>query len=152
MRMFKEVCQPYFQSKIFHLDYSRQTGIYRMLENFVPKAPLMRNNLRPTTAEDEDADVPAPKKKGAQDAEQGEGTRFSGSWPKGVCVTSVAWDNGGGMAHAPFLASATASGLCRIDWLLGQFYSPRYNAETIAVVRAGEKDFDGEEDEDELDD
>lgn len=50
-------------------------------------------------------------------------TRFSnsGAWPANVSVTCVRWNSGGGLTRAPLLASATASGLCRVDYLLGHF-------------------------------
>lgn len=40
-----------------------------------------------------------------------------GAWPASVSVTKVAWNEGGGLAGAGLLASGTASGLCRVDWL-----------------------------------
>jgi len=45
----------------------------------------------------------------------------TGAWPAEVSATRVSWNNGGGLARAPLLASATVSGLCRIDWLEGMF-------------------------------
>lgn len=44
----------------------------------------------------------------------------SGVWPVQVGVHRVAWHSGGGLHSAPLLASGTASGLCRIDWMKGR--------------------------------
>jgi transcription factor C subunit 6 len=45
----------------------------------------------------------------------------TGVWPWQVGVQRVAWNNGNGLASAGLLASATASGLCRIDVLWGRW-------------------------------
>ncbi len=44
----------------------------------------------------------------------------SGVWPVEVGVHRVAWHSGGGLHSAPLLASGTASGLCRIEWMRGR--------------------------------
>jgi len=51
------------------------------------------------------------------------------------------------MARAPLLASATASGLCRVDWLLGRFAQNRFPYTNIEVLRGeveGDIDAEGE--------
>jgi transcription factor C subunit 6 len=45
----------------------------------------------------------------------------TGVWPWQVGVHRVAWNSGNGLASAGLLASATASGLCRIDVLWGRW-------------------------------
>lgn len=47
--------------------------------------------------------------------------KASGAWSPEVGVTRVAWNQGNGLANACWLASATASGLCRVDWLVGKW-------------------------------
>lgn len=72
----------------------------------------------------------------------------TGAWPPEVSVTRVTWQSGSGLARGPLLASATASGLCRIDWLLGRFDKnriPYYNIQTLRgeVKGAVEEDVEG---------
>ena len=48
------------------------------------------------------------------------------------------WNAGNGLANAPWLASATASGLCRVDWLAGRWlrdYVPYEGVEGIRCER-----------------
>ena len=45
----------------------------------------------------------------------------TGAWPPEVGIHRVVWNDGNGLARSPMLASATASGLCRVDWLLGRW-------------------------------
>ena len=52
-----------------------------------------------------------------------------------VAVQRVVWNEGGGVEGAPFLASATASGLCRIDWLLGRMLEDRVPYRGVEVAR-----------------
>ncbi|KZV92898.1 hypothetical protein EXIGLDRAFT_749456 [Exidia glandulosa HHB12029] len=148
------ISAPFFYHKIYQLDYSRKTGVFRMLENFVPKAPLLR--VTTVSPEDDAESVSATtKKKAGTETVHKDDYRVSGSWPKEVCVTRVAWDSGGGISSAPFLASGTASGLCRIDWLMGRFYNERLNVDKITSWRNHEAAagdwFDGDEEDDELD-
>ena len=82
-----------------------------------------------------------------------DGSEGSGGWLPNVSVTRVVWNEGGGISQSAFLASATASGLCRVDWLLGRFVQDfvpyqgieniRKEAETDALVF---KEDDEEED------
>ena len=62
-----------------------------------------------------------PKQNAARKTANVEPVIGTGAWPPEVSVTCVRWNHGSGLARAPLLASATASGLCRIDWLLGRF-------------------------------
>ena len=45
----------------------------------------------------------------------------TGAWPPEVGIHRVVWNDGNGLAGTPLLASASASGLCRIDWLVGKW-------------------------------
>ena len=63
----------------------------------------------------------------------------------------VVWNGGNGLANASWLASATASGLCRVDWLTGKWLNDRVIYEDIERIR-GEREGAGpaeEEDDDE---
>ncbi|KAI8982792.1 hypothetical protein BD414DRAFT_515960 [Trametes punicea] len=91
---------PFLEHKIYQLDYSRALGEYRMLDNFLPKETLNRAN-----ATRQSKSVPV-------------GT---GAWPPEVGIHRVVWNDGNGLARTPLLASATGSGLCRVDWLMGRW-------------------------------
>ena len=47
----------------------------------------------------------------------------------------VAWNEGSGLAGASWLASATASGLCRVDWLEGRWLRGREPYGGVEVIR-----------------
>ncbi|KAI0080527.1 hypothetical protein K474DRAFT_202496 [Panus rudis PR-1116 ss-1] len=96
---------PFLLHKIFQLDYSRKTKEYRMLEHFLPK---------------EITDKPSAKR--AKKSPPPSGTS---SWPSEVGVHRVVWNSVGGLSGCPLLVSATASGLCRVDWLLGRWMRDR---------------------------
>ncbi|KAI9065456.1 hypothetical protein FKP32DRAFT_1624196 [Trametes sanguinea] len=118
---------PFLEHKIYQLDYSRSTGEYRMLENFLPQETQNRAN-----AIRQKKSIPG-------------GT---GAWPPEVGVHRVVWNDGNGLARTPLLASATASGLCRVDWLLGRWVrdQPPYNGiEGIRGETAGTYAEDDEE-------
>ncbi|KAG6809966.1 hypothetical protein H0H92_013879 [Tricholoma furcatifolium] len=108
---------PFFIHKIYQLDYSRNTGVYRMLERFLPQ---------------ETQDRPAPKAKAAkskstENSANKEQERIkaasagTGAWPREVGVHRVVWNSCNGLASSGLLASATASGLCRIDEVWGRW-------------------------------
>jgi len=55
------------------------------------------------------------------------------------------------MARSHLLASATASGLCRVDWLTGRFAQNRFPYGSIELLRGeveGDIDAEGEEEDD----
>jgi transcription factor C subunit 6 len=100
--------QPFFIHKIYQLDYSRKSGEYRMLERFLPYVrPSMHAGSKPVKQSEKKKDPGTPT-----------GT---GAWPSEVGVHRVAWNAGNGLNAAPLLASGTASGLCRVDWLMGRW-------------------------------
>ncbi|KAF9819803.1 hypothetical protein IEO21_01894 [Rhodonia placenta] len=104
---------PFLVHKIYQLDYSRKDREWRMLEKFLPQEILDR-----TAATKANVDIPTG----------------IGVWPREVAVQRVVWNDGNGLAGAPFLASATGSGLCRVDWLLGRWHRdrvPYYGVEGI---------------------
>jgi len=115
---------PFLMHKIYQLDYSRKLKEFRMVENFLPKETFDK----PTAARKK-------AQKAAETGRPGEKSGATGAWPKEVSVTRVTWDSGGGMSSAPLLASATASGLCRIDWLLGRFFNNRVPLGSVEALR-----------------
>ncbi|OSD08431.1 hypothetical protein PYCCODRAFT_1455543 [Trametes coccinea BRFM310] len=120
---------PFLEHKIYQLDYSRSTGEYRMLENFLPQEIQNRAN-----AVRQNKSIPG-------------GT---GAWPPEVGIHRVAWNDGNGLARTPLLASATASGLCRVDWLLGRWVRDQQPYNGIEGMR-GETAGTFAEDDDESD-
>lgn len=72
----------------------------------------------------------------------------TGAWPPEVAVTRVVWHEGAGLEGASWLASASASGLCRIDWLKGRWIRDRVPYGGVEVIR-GEKDAEEVDDDDE---
>jgi len=95
---------PFLVHKIYQLDYSRKDKEWRMLEKFLPSEMFDR-----PTASRSNKVIPV-------------GT---GAWPREVAIHRVVWNEGNGIAAAPFLASCTGSGLCRVDWLLGKWLKDR---------------------------
>ncbi|KAL5529271.1 hypothetical protein ACEPAG_5256 [Sanghuangporus baumii] len=115
---------PFLYHKIFQMDYNRTTGEYRMLDQFLPHEIPDRSGAS------------AAKKGKKQAAEPFRtGIQGTGAWSPEVSVTRVSWNNGAGLARAPLLASATASGICRIDWLLGHFQDERVPYGSIESIR-----------------
>ncbi|KAH8117283.1 WD40-repeat-containing domain protein [Phellopilus nigrolimitatus] len=141
----RSASMPFLYYKIFHLDYNRKTGEYRMLEQFLPQG------LKKKTHVQEVPDRSTSGKKKSKKDDNVPTIPNTGAWSPEVSVTRVAWNNGGGLARAPLLASATASGLCRIDWLAGQFLKAKVPYGGIEYIR-GEVLVEGgemeEEDED----
>ncbi|KAI0315239.1 hypothetical protein OF83DRAFT_1164870 [Amylostereum chailletii] len=128
---------PFFQHKIFQLDYSRATQTYRMLEHFLPRETPDRSNASQRTKKGK----PGP-------AGVSVGT---GAWTKEVAVVRVAWHAGSGLAGASLLASGTAVGLGRVDWLEGRWLRgrvPYTGVETIRKEEGGKMDVDGEDEDD----
>ncbi|CDO73671.1 hypothetical protein BN946_scf185014.g141 [Trametes cinnabarina] len=140
---------PFLEHKIYQLDYSRSTGEYRMLENLLPQVRLIvyveticnacsflvQETQNRTNATRQNKSVPG-------------GT---GAWPPEVGVHRVAWNDRNGLARTPLLASATGSGLCRVDWLMGRWVKeplPYTGIEGIRGEMAGTfvEDDDGDSD------
>ncbi|KAH9931712.1 uncharacterized protein BXZ73DRAFT_90130 [Epithele typhae] len=92
---------PFLEHKIYQLDYSRTLGEYRMLENFLPQETQNRQARHAAGA--------TP------------GADTTSAWPPEVGVHRVVWNDGNGLGRASLVASGTASGLCRIDWLEGRW-------------------------------
>ncbi|KAF9075115.1 hypothetical protein BDP27DRAFT_1315519 [Rhodocollybia butyracea] len=98
---------PFFAHKIYQMDYNRTTKEFRMLEKFFPKETQDRgaannpNNFKLKNNANEE--------------------RGTGVWPREVGIHRVVWNSVGGLGGAGLLASATGSGLCRVDALTGRW-------------------------------
>lgn len=99
-----------------------------MLDRFYPTEILdhsSRGSPHPSSNSRSTTNVPGPEGFAA--------------WPANVSVTKVAWNQGGGLGGAGLLASATMSGLCRVDWLAdGRWW--RDGEQRFADVRNLERD------------
>ncbi|KAI0063453.1 hypothetical protein BV25DRAFT_1915354 [Artomyces pyxidatus] len=115
---------PFLWHKIYQLDYSRTSRTYRMFERFLPQETPDRSTSGPR----------API-----------GT---GAWSTEVNVLRVAWNSVGGFGASPLLASATASGLCRVDWLAGRWMKGKVPYERVESMRRETDAMDIDDDED----
>ncbi|GJE90687.1 hypothetical protein PsYK624_068310 [Phanerochaete sordida] len=117
---------PFLSHTIYQLDYNRKTGEYRMVDHLKPKeVPRIGGKSR-------------------------EPPKASGAWSPEVSITRVAWNQGNGLANACWLASATASGLCRVDWLSGKWLQDKLPYRSIEGIR-GEVEVEDESDDDDDD-
>ncbi|KAJ7729652.1 hypothetical protein DFH07DRAFT_178308 [Mycena maculata] len=116
---------PFFVHKIYQLDYSRKTQEFRMLERFFPLVaqdrPTQAKAIRAEKAKNRDTTYVAPT-----------GTA---SWPKEIGVQRVVWNCGNGLAASALLASATGSGLCRVDVVWGRWLNDRVPYGSIPLLR-----------------
>ena len=62
---------------------------------------------------------------------------FDGSalWPHEASVLSTRWNSCNGLENASWLASGTASGLVRIDWLQGRWFKDTIPYTSISNIR-----------------
>ncbi|KAH7924733.1 hypothetical protein BV22DRAFT_1195685 [Leucogyrophana mollusca] len=120
---------PFFVHKIYQLDYSRKTGEFRMLERFLPQETQEKST----------------NTKGKKKDDDNSASNSTGVWPPEVGVHRVVWNSANGLGSAPLLASATGSGLCRVDWLLGRFIRDKVPYVDVPSMR---KEVDGVADDD----
>ncbi|KAI0050874.1 hypothetical protein FA95DRAFT_1587504 [Auriscalpium vulgare] len=136
---------PFLVHKIYQLDYSRSTQTYRMLDRFLPYETPDRTSAI--------ARSKAKSKRLSADGEGDEPATGTGAWPTEVGVLRVAWNSGNGLAAAGLLASATASGLCRVDHLQGRWMRGKVPYESVELMRKeGDGEFMDVDEEDEEDD
>ncbi|KAF9023470.1 hypothetical protein BDZ89DRAFT_1069825 [Hymenopellis radicata] len=64
-------------------------------------------------------------------------TSKTGAWPREVGVQRVAWNVGNGLGCAGMLASATGSGLCRVDCLEGRWMKDKFPYGDVERLRGG---------------
>ncbi|KAH9930681.1 uncharacterized protein B0H18DRAFT_1083768 [Fomitopsis serialis] len=122
---------PFLIHRIYQLDYSRKDHEWRMLEKFLPKEVIIRSTKAAARAKQ---DLPI----------------VTGAWPAQVGVQRAVWNSGNGLRAAPYLASSTGSGLCRVDWLLGRWNRDRIPYNGVDRIR-GEVAVDGKEEDSDSD-
>ncbi|KAG6332021.1 hypothetical protein ID866_7067 [Astraeus odoratus] len=121
---------PFFVHKIYQMDFSRKTGEFRMLEWFLPHVTQERG--------------PGAKSKTETGEDDTTGTGHNtGVWPPEIGIHRVAWNTGNGLACAQLLASATGSGLCRVDWLQGRWFRERVPYVSVPKMR---REVEGDDD------
>ncbi|KAN0116627.1 hypothetical protein V8E52_005771 [Russula decolorans] len=108
---------PFLVYRVYQLDYSRTDKRFRMLDRLKPR----------------------------EMAERPEGG--GGAWHPSVGVQRVAWHSGAGLAAGGLLASATGSGLCRVDFLEGRWFRDRVPYERVEAIRLEEDVMDVDVDE-----
>lgn len=59
----------------------------------------------------------------------------TGAWPREVAVQKIIWNNGNGIGACGLLASATSSGLCRVDNLWGRWMKDKVPYGGIEQIR-----------------
>ncbi|KAF9462752.1 hypothetical protein BDZ94DRAFT_707255 [Collybia nuda] len=110
---------PFFVHKIYQMDYSRNSGLFRMLEQFLPQ----ETQDRPAAVRVKTNEAPKSNVVG------------TGAWPSQVGVHRVTWNSTNGLAAASLLASATASGLCRVDELWGRWIKGKIPYTSVEHIR-----------------
>lgn len=122
------------------MDYNEKTKEYRMLDHLKPRvsALIMLDYLSYSLLPQE-----VSRTAGAGKAPP----KSTGAWHPEVGIHRAVWNNGNGLAGAPWLASATASGLCRVDWLRGKWFGDRIPYDGVDGIRL-ERQTSGENEED----
>lgn len=147
--------QPFFYYKIFQLDYSRNTGEYRMLEQFLPQvrvSSVSSPSHDERDPEQETFDRLVARKARSKNPETAPAQTNPGAWAPEVSVQRVTWNNGNGLGNCQLLASGMASGLCRIDWVTGRWFKGRGLGPGGVETLRGELDGDGDVDMDDAED
>ena len=85
-------------------------------------------------------DKPATAKSKAKDNTKPQMTTGTGVWPPSVGIHRVVWNCGNGLSGAPLLGSATASGICRVDWLVGRWMKGKIPYGGIVSIRGEDAD------------
>lgn len=67
----------------------------------------------------------------------------TGAWPQEVGIQVVTWNSSNGLSNAGLLASATGSGLCRVDYLWGRWMRDKRPYTDITTIRMEGMEFGG---------
>ena len=116
------------------MDYNRNEAEYRMLDCFLPEEVPDARSAK-SSSKTKDAAPPS---------------QTTGAWSRNVGIHRVRWNNGYGPGGCALLASATASGLCRVDVLWGRWVRGKEPYGGIEGIRMeGGMEVDSEEGSDE---
>lgn len=100
---FPSLPQGHFQQKVFQLDFNRHTGEYRMIDNFHVNSVTGIDALIKQTK--------------STPIHEFNSAAFKGAWPAEVACLRTCWHPS--LLRASLLATGTAAGLVRIDWVEG---------------------------------
>ncbi|KAJ8076390.1 hypothetical protein PM082_000813 [Marasmius tenuissimus] len=116
---------PFFVHKIYQLDYNRNLKEYRMLERFLS----VETSDKPTVG------LQKAQSKAKAKSAPPQPDWNTGAWPQEVGVQIVTWNSSNGLANSGLLASATGSGLCRVDYLWGRWYKDKRPYVDLDTIR-----------------
>jgi transcription factor C subunit 6 len=114
-----------------------------MLERFLPVvSPFTSEIVRSHNLSQQTQDKPTSTAAKARVKGSETEKTTSGAWPWQIGIHRVVWNGGNGLGAAGMLASATASGICRVDWLQGRWLKGRIPYGSVPKIR-GELNTDG---------
>ncbi|KIP08890.1 hypothetical protein PHLGIDRAFT_68606 [Phlebiopsis gigantea 11061_1 CR5-6] len=113
---------PFFEHCIYQMGYNKKTKEYRMLDHLKSRVSHSHPGRLSLLTNYTSGTAKGPPK----------GT---GAWPPEVGIHRAVWNGGNGLASAPWLASATASGLCRVDFLRGKWLHNRVPYDGVDGIR-----------------
>ncbi|KAG7098482.1 hypothetical protein E1B28_000427 [Marasmius oreades] len=116
---------PFLIHKIYHMDYNRNLQEFRMLEKFLS----LETQEKPTSSIQKAQSKAKAKNKPLQPDWN------TGAWPQEVGVQVATWNSSNGLSNAGLLASATGSGLCRVDYLWGRWMRDKCPYTDISSIR-----------------
>ena len=129
--------------------YERVSDAGAVSTSSMPSSDLLSSFTNACNPGQETLDRFAAKKARSKNPEKTPAQTNPGAWAPEVSVQRVVWNNGNGLGKCQLLASGTASGLCRIDWVKGRWFKDQTpGAGGIETLR-GEVDGDGDVDMDE---
>ncbi|ORY26711.1 hypothetical protein BCR39DRAFT_560442 [Naematelia encephala] len=103
---------PLFWLRMYEIDYDTYSGEYRIVDDFAPETLLMERAVKNGMTD---------SKKTKKKAEVDPAISKTASWAPQVGAHKVAWHNGAGLGRAGWLASGGASGLGRVDFVMGEW-------------------------------
>ncbi|KAF9268824.1 hypothetical protein L218DRAFT_533061 [Marasmius fiardii PR-910] len=126
---------PFLIHKIYQMDYNRNLKEFRMLDKFLS----LETQEKPTFGIQK-AQTKAQSKLKAKSAPP-QPDWNTGAWPQEVGIQVVTWNSSNGLSNAGLLASATGSGLCRVDYLWGRWMRNKRPYTDITTVRMEDMEF-----------
>ena len=109
-----------------------------MCKHFFTASPLQETSDKPTVGLQKAQTKAKAKAKSAPPQSDWN----TGAWPQEVGVQLVTWNSSNGLANSGLLASATGSGLCRVDYLWGRWYKDKRPYVDIDSIRMEDTAFE----------
>jgi|ERR1700722_6675156 len=95
----------------------------------------MLTNISVQETNDKGTTAAKNKMKERETSDNGLSGASTGVWPQQAGIHRVVWNDGNGLAAAGLLASGTASGICRVDWLQGRWMKGKVPYGSIVNIR-----------------